>query len=634
MSLIFGILRYDASIDENFFRSMHTPLKSFPQDKSKIIFENEAAFGKILRYSTPEDVYDNQPVYLSEPNILFVGQGRVDNREELRQNLGLRAIDEISDSYFILQAYLKFGEQTQHKIKGDWSFAAYHYGTQELFIARDTMGYTPMFFLNTEKYFAFSSSIKSILALPDFRNELNEEYFASTISLWRREEKFLSYETFFRNIYQLQNGHTLKLKRRKEYISRYWPPENIKEIHYKNKQDYADVMLSHMYNAVKVRLRSYKPVASMLSGGLDSSTVSYIAADLLKQQNKTLTTFSHVPIFKKELELAPLGKKILDETPFIRAIVESSGNINPQYLNTAHISPFQGNEECMKVIDGFIHGASNSNWMIDIYSTSAKQGFGTILTGEGGNGSTSFSGVDYLHPHSFRSFIRNPYNYLKIKIAKPIALKYAKNFFWKNSLENYASNGYLSIELMTKLGILSDMRNNEDNFVEYYSDVSIRKRLFIDLYTLRSVFGGACGNYYGIELRDPTCDVDVMNFFLAIPNEAFFDEDFNGRWLVKRMMKNRLPTNVLHAKKKGLQSADIFFKMQASKEELLNAFEMFRNNPLIRNYIDIAKLESDLKTSLSSDKMVQPINVRTIIKTMQATSFLNAYFNVYTNPIK
>ncbi|GAB3514809.1 asparagine synthetase B family protein [Emticicia fontis] len=627
MSLIFGILQYDASVDEKFFGSMYAPLKNFPQQKFDRIVEKEAAFGKILNYGTPEDIYDAQPIYLSEPNILFVGQGRVDNREELSRQLNLKTTDQISDSYYILQAYLKYGEQTQHKLKGDWSFAAYHFTTKELFIARDTTGYTSLFFYNTDKYFAFSSSIKSILALPDFKKQLNEEYFASSVSFWKREEKLMSNETFFRNVYHLQNGYTLKLKERETHINKYWPPENIQEIHYKNKQDYADEMLERMYNAVNVRLRSYKPVASMLSGGLDSSTVTYIAADLLKKQNKTLTTFSHVPLFKNELQNASFGKsRTLDETPLMQATVNASGNINPQYLTSADISPYKGYIECMEALDGFIHGAGNSSWLIDIYSTSYKQGFGTLLTGEGGNGSISFSGLNYLVPHNLKSLIKSPYKYLKRRVAKPILLKYAPSVYKNNSLENYANDSYLSKELMTKFDIIKDIRNNKTGFVDYYSDVLPLKKVFIQLYSMRSVLGGAFGNYYGIELRDPTSDIDVMNFFLTIPNEVFFDENLNERMLVKRMMNRRLPDSVLYSKKKGLQSADIFFRVQASKKELLNEVEELQNNEIISNSVDIKKLGNNLKIYLDTNTIPEAVDIMLFLKILQVASFLKTYF--------
>lgn len=627
MSLILGIIHVEeAHRDSIVIDRMYAPLKDFPQEKFHKIEHDEAAFGKILNYGTPEDVYDQMPVYLSEQNILFTAEGRIDNREELARNLNLSKTETLSDSYFMLQAYLKYGEEVQHKLKGDWSLAVYNFNSKDLFIARDTMGYTAIYFYQTKQYFAFSSSIKSILNLPDFKKQLNEEYFVSALTLWIPTGKEENNETIFQNIFYVRNGHTLQLKDRKIIHSKYWPPENIIEKHYKNKQDYADEMLELMYNAVSVRLRSYKPVASMLSGGLDSSTISYIAADLLKQQNKSLTTFSHVPLFKKELQYHPLAKKrVLDETPYINAVVETSGNINPQFLNSEQISPLQGMNECMLINDGVIHAAANAYWLIDIFKTCAQQGYGTLLTGEGGNGSISFAGVDYLRPFQFSTFISNPYLYFKKQVAKPFALKHLTN--WINyikrasTLENYIINGYLSKEIQAKYNIIDDIRKNRKESLIYTEEIISLKRRFINLYQMRSWFGANFKHYYGVEMRDPTSDIDVMNYFLTIPNEIFFNKFYGNRVLVKNMMKTKLPDSVLFARKNGLQSADIGFRIKSHQEELLYSVCKLKDIELINQ----TKFISDFKTFISQ-KHLQPYQSQHLLKPLHFSLFLQKYF--------
>lgn len=628
MSLILGIIKCDDdTIDESLLQAMYTPLKDFPQVRFDKISVDEASFGKILNYGTPEDVFDSQPVYLSEQNILFTAQGRIDNRDELAKVLGIKANDAVSDSYFILKAYLKYGEEVQHKIKGEWSLAVYNYNKKELFLARDTQGYTVLFFLKTDKYFAFSTSLKSILALPFFKKELNEEYFVSALSLWKVREKFISNETFYQNVFYLQGGFLLKFKNREFTINQYWPPENICETHYKNKQDYADEMSDLIYKAVERRLRSYKPVASMLSGGLDSSMVSYIAADLLKKQNKALTTYSHVPLYKQALLNDPTAQeRVLDETPFIEATVRASGNINPQYLYSEYVSPVQGSSESLDILDGFIHGAGNAYWMTDIYKTCAQQGYGALLSGEGGNGSTSFAAIDYRQAHNFQRFIRNPINYLRRQVAKPLVLKYFSAVSVFNTFEKAIKAGYTNARILERYNIMKEVRNKNEVFLQYYQNVLESKKSFINYYQLRSVLGASFGNYYGIELRDPTTDIDVMNFFLTIPNDVFFDDNFNNKMLVKRMMHNKMPNEVLFARKKGLQSSDLIFRVRKSKAELLNELSGLKKSSLVMDYIDMDKLEKNLKTYLDNDNIETADTIHLVMKTMQAASFLQKMF--------
>ena len=621
MSLIFGIIQHDDTADDHILQKMYEPLKNFPQEKYSKVVQNNVAFGKILTYGTPEDIFDNLPVYLSEQNIVFTAQGRIDNRDELARNLNLSQTEKLSDSFFMLQAYLKYGEAVQHHLKGDWSLAVYHFNTKELFIARDTMGYTALYYYQNEHYFAFSSSIKSILALPDFKKELNEEYFVSALTLWKRDESKLDNETIFQHIFHVPNGHVFRYKNKITTTVKYWPPENVKEIHYKNKQDYADEMLEIFTHAVDVRLRSYKPVASMLSGGLDSSTVSYIAADILKKQNKPLTTFSHVPLYKTELLNDPLAnKRVLDETPFIEAIAKASGNINPQYLNSENISPFQGMMECMDILDGVIHAAGNAYWLVDIYKTCAQQNFGVLLTGEGGNGSVSFTGLDYLLPHSISRFINHPYRYIKKQMAKPFVLKYLNGLTKRDaSLEKYITDGYINPDLIIKYDMLNDIKKKEFN--RYHDDIVELKNRFVDLYSARSLFGAGFGHYYGVELRDPCTDIDVMNYFLTLPNEVFFDNEFNNRNLVKQMMQNKLPNKILFEVKKGLQSSDIVYRTKSSQKQILSEINDLSKSILVNSYINIKKLESKSGLYFESNKY-GPAQYQPLLKTLGFALFL------------
>lgn len=144
------------------------------------------------------------------------------------------------------------------------------------------------------------------------------------------------------------------------------------------------------------------------------------------------------------------------------------------------------------------------------------------------------------------------------------------------------------------------------------------------MYHLRSALGAAFGTYYGIELRDPLCDIDLMNYFLTIPNTVFFDEGYTNRMLVKRMMKNKLPDKVLFERKKGLQSSDIFFRVEAAKEELFDEAETLKNAKWLENYINISKIEKNLSTYFNGEK--RQVEIQSLIKTMQAAAFLRKNF--------
>lgn len=628
MSVIFGIVNHKSQpIEVELFEKMNLPLKHFPQQKSKNSFHQEAAFGKVLRYQTPEDLFDDQPVHLIDSNLLFTAEGRIDNRKELFKDLEIADQLEVSDSSLMLRAYQKYGKSVQLKLKGDWSLAVYDYETKEIFLARDTLGYTALYFYNSADFFAFSTSIKSILALPYYKKELNEEYFVSFLSLWNVSKVIQGNETLFQNVFFLKGGCTLQVTNGKVKISSYWPSKNFKEIIYRNKQDYSEHMFELIQASVLARLRSHKPVASMLSGGLDSSMVSWIAADLIKKSNQQLRTYSHVPIHQDKLRNHPYAAfRVLDETRYMEAIVRSSGNINPTYLTSSEITPWQGLKQLNDVLDGFIHGAMNGYWLKDIYSRSAEDGYGVLLTGEGGNGSTSFAGLDHILPHSISRFIKNPLIYLRNQIAKPLVLKpLSKSILQKRAL-THIQNSYLSVEIKEKYKMISMIKQNKALPSSHFLDLEQKKREFVNLYQMRSLLGATFGNQYGIELRDPTTDVDVMNFFFSIPNDVFFDENYTPRMLVKRMMENKIPKEVLYEKNKGLQSSDIIYKMRATKEELLTEFQRTKDSSQARKFINLKKLSDEMKIILEGENIVTPLRGNIILKTLASLEFLNKNF--------
>lgn len=634
MSLILGSWHFSANLDfENSFQKMMQALSVLPHNDRNAIIEKTTAFGQFLTYNTPEAIYEKQPVYLAEEQILFTAAARIDNRRQLAQTLKINADSQVSDGSFVLKAYLQWGKDCVNHLRGDWSFAVFDYKKQELFIARDPMGYTALHYYQNEEGFYFSSSIAALLALPEYPKKLNEEYLVRNLTLWGETEVEFARQTPFQSIYILGNAQTLTIGANKRIeIQTYWHPHTISIKKYRKKQEYADEMLELLTNAVQNRLRCYKPVASQLSGGLDSSTVSFIAADLQKRENKVLTTFSHVPFFVEEvLKDKENAYRIMDETPYIMETVRASGNIRPILLDSKNYSLLRGIKEIITLSNNVLHGATNVYWGLDGIKTAAEQGFGAILTAEGGNSNISFAGIDYLLPFSFSTAARHPYLFLKKQILKPIAYKYFRN--WLNSkrrivfsTEKYVQNIFLQPAVLNHYDIINDIRNNKTDPNRFYPDILELKKLFIELYQPRSYFGGLFNHFFGIEYRDPTVDVDLIEGFFRMPNEAFFDEDYNQRMLVKRMMRGKIPDKVLFEPKKGLQSADLSYKARSEAAEISETIESVRRSPAANAFIDTEKMTSTWKNYLTQP-YVEPYEIQRLMKALLFALFLQKNFD-------
>ncbi|HOZ85471.1 MAG TPA: asparagine synthase-related protein [Niabella sp.] len=631
MSLIFGFW-HDTTplILEETLQQMFAATKPLPHDGKDFGLLENMGFGLMRTLNTSESA--NEKIILSRglAPILFAPQGRIDNREQLSHHLKMHNEPQVPDGDFMLASYQKWGKDCVNYLKGDWSFALYDQNEKELFIAKAPMGLNTIYYMQQQNGFYFSSSIKSLINLDGYNKQLNELYFIRWLCLW--DDTLAIHDTYFKNIYCLPAGHTLTIKNKKIKLHSYWQPQSNTLIHYKNKQDYADEMLELFTQSTKARLRSIKPVASMLSGGLDSSSASYMAAELLKSSHTKLATYSHIPYFTKSLHQHSEGQdRVLDETPFILATAQASGNIQPTFLNSKDYSVLKGMTDAINILDAPSHGAANLYWMLDLYSTVADQGFGTLLSAEGGNGSISFAGLDYLLPLKFSPMIRHPYKFFRNQVAKPLGYTFFMDYINKkrgatNNLEKYISSIFLHPSIQEQYEIVNDIQVNKKDFVTKIKDINEIKSLFVTNFYARSNTSTAFGHYYGIELRDPTIDVDLMNYFFRIPNEVFFDDDYNNRMLVKRMMKGRLPDSVLFEKRKGLQSADILYRIKAQWAELTMAIESIKCSSVVNHYLDTKRM-SETWYQYQKQDYVETFKLQTILKALQFGLFLQMHFD-------
>jgi hypothetical protein len=106
----------------------------------------------------------------------------------------------------------------------------------------------------------------------------------------------------------------------------------------------------------------------------------------------------------------------------------------------------------------------------------------------------------------------------------------------------------------------------------------------------RGYFGALIGDQCGMEFRDPLADKRVLEYALTIPNECFFDERGNGKNMVKLMMRDRLPEQVLFPRAKGLQSADIGLRLQACKDEGYDLVSVLTRSPVANHFLDTQKI--------------------------------------------
>ncbi|MBP1638425.1 MAG: hypothetical protein H6Q17_8 [Bacteroidetes bacterium] len=607
MSVIFGLFYRDGKSVYGELETMYSGMKHFPHERHAFAVEGNCGFGHILTYNTPEAVNESMPKWVEAARIMFVAEGRLDNREELYNALHIPPNEQngIPDGDLMLNAYLKWDENCVNRLMGKWSFAAFHADEQRLFIGRDKWDYSDIDYYEDEKVFAFATSEKGLLPLPFIKKEIDELTIARLLIVWPGDFD----KSCIKGLKHLLPSHTLRVTREKAELRRYWNYADIRVREGLKLEDYVEDLLDSFNKAVACRLRSYKPVAATLSGGMDSSSVCILAAEQLVQQGKRLKTYSHIPQFSPSHTLSE-QYQCGDEQPFIESVVDAAGNIDPVFLDSAGISPLEGIKELILMCGKPFHGACNAYWILDIFKTAVKENYGTILMGAFGNATISWSGIEDALPageifkhYGLKGLIRK-------KLIKPIlfgntpfAFIYKRMAFGE---QPWDSRSYCSKTFEESLNLTKRIKASgfDPTFRCHYPDPKKQTMRIFDTNITRLSFGSTIGCETGLELRDPTGDPRVIESALSIPHELFFGE--MDKWVLRTMMKGRLPDAVRLNTKKGKQSSDVPARLFAHRDEMDHVFAEMEASGFGR-IVDMKRIQAEWKT-LKADCDNYPVN--------------------------
>lgn len=256
-----------------------------PDAKGEYITPCAALIHRRLSVIDPER--GGQPMRFGKYIIVY--NGEIYNTAEVRDELiscGYK-FDSHCDTEVVLKAYDKWQENSVKKLNGIFAYAVYDEKENSLFLARDRIGVKPCFYAKVGTLFAFASRISSLLCIPQIKPVVGEEGLNEIFMLG--PAKTIG-KAIFKDIAELPPAHYMTYKDGEIKISPYWKLEA------RENKETAGEAVEHTYALVKDsierQLVSDVPLATFLSGGLDSSIISKVAADYYREKGETLTTYS------------------------------------------------------------------------------------------------------------------------------------------------------------------------------------------------------------------------------------------------------------------------------------------------------------------------------------------------------
>ncbi|MFN7826423.1 MAG: asparagine synthase (glutamine-hydrolyzing) [Acidobacteriota bacterium] len=272
-------------------------------------------------------VAGRQPLSDASGRLQITFNGEIYNFLELRTELereGYR-FHTATDTEVILNAWLHWGPECQQRFNGMWAFAIWDQSEQRLFISRDRFGVKPLFYYTDGRRFVFASELKAFRFLDDFRLEPNEKALRQVIASPSQLEG--TEETLLRGVKRLLPGHSIEVGRGSMRQQRWWNTLDHLPVPPARFNEQAEAFRELFLDACRLRLRSDVPVATCLSGGLDSSAVLCSLAQLERTSHgRTPRTASNW----QRAFVATFPGTPSDEERFARLAIEHSG-ADPRY---------------------------------------------------------------------------------------------------------------------------------------------------------------------------------------------------------------------------------------------------------------------------------------------------------------
>ncbi|HEX9962694.1 MAG TPA: asparagine synthase (glutamine-hydrolyzing) [Pyrinomonadaceae bacterium] len=274
-------------VDESILRRMRDVIHHRGPDDGGIFVEKNVGLGH-RRLAIVDVSHGAQPMFNEDDSLCIVYNGEVYNHADYRRELEAEGhvYQTHCDTETILHLYEKYGAKCVEKLRGMFAFAIWDRRRKELFIARDRLGVKPLYYVHDAAgNLFFASEIKSLLEAKAVRAEINFNVLPDQLA----NHGTSGDETLFRNVKRLLPGHTLSWKAGRIKIEKFWDVSFEPKHAEKTDAEFVDEWRELFRKSVELRLMADVPLGMFLSGGIDSSAICAMMAEMVDEPIKTFS---------------------------------------------------------------------------------------------------------------------------------------------------------------------------------------------------------------------------------------------------------------------------------------------------------------------------------------------------------
>ncbi len=509
---------------------------------------------------------------------VIVYNGELYNTENLRQSLlakGYR-FNGHSDTEVLLFAYIEWGSQSLERLDGIFAFAVWDEESGHLFLARDRLGVKPLFYTVVNQSFLFASELKALLAHPDVAPVIDAEGLAEIFVMGPSRTPG---HGIFKGVNELKPGYYMTVdKNGADSEKRYWSLES--RLHEHNLQKTVENVRELLLDAVQRQLVSDVPVATFLSGGLDSSALTAISAEVFKEQGRGRLHSYSVDYFENEKYFKGSRFQPNNDAPWAKLVSEKVG--------TKHHNVFLGIPQLAASLDEAalardLPGMADVDSSLLLFCREVKKDVTVVLSGECADeifgGYPWFTREDELSAETF-PWIRNIDG--RTKLFSP-ALANAVNS------QEYIKERYS--QALAEVPHLPGENGKDARMREmFYLNITRFMPTLLDRKDRMSMA-------VGLEARVPYCDHRLVEYVWNIPWAMKYYEE-REKSVLRLALRGIVPDEVIDRKKSPYPKTYHPAYLKAVKERLLKILAE-KDSPL-HQLVDAAAVKNFAESAEAS----------------------------------
>lgn len=530
----------------------------------------------------------HQPMMTADLHYILTYNGEVYNFQELRlelEALGYRFHSK-TDSEVVLNAYAAWGEKALDRFNGMFAFAIWDRTKQELFLARDRYGIKPLYYTLQKQNFLFGSEIKAIIANPAYQTQVDKEGLLEYFTF----QNFFTSKTLFQGVQILPAGCFLRVKLGTTQIDkpqRYWDYDFAEPEVVKDEREYLEELDRLFQQAVNRQLIADVDIGAYLSGGMDSGSITAIAAKQIPYIHSFTVGF--------DLNSASGVEVAYDE--------RQSAEYMSYLFKTEHyemVLKAGDMERIMPRLAKHIEEPRVGQCYPNFYAAQLAGKFVKVVLG-GTGGDELFGGYPWRYYRAvvndnFENYVDKYYNFWQ-RLIPNSDIKKVFTPIWGDVKHVWTRDIFRDV--------FSDHHANQIGTPEAYVNHSLYFEAKTFLHGLL-VIEDKTSMAHGIEARVPFLDNDLVDFAMKVPvkyklgnlkevirineNEPgsksakYFQKNKDGKLLLRKAMEKYIPDKITSQEKQGFSAPDASWFKGESIEYVKN--RLIHGNPRIYEFLD------------------------------------------------